>query len=101
MNKKRSDEMSKKTAEDKLTLNDLNQLREWVDQMYWDWDRMSSSGQETLDKIANKLNLETIEDDYVYNLKCNNCGAMTCAEKAFFYKDETFCEDCCPDGYGE
>ena len=41
------------------------------------------------------------EDEYVYNLKCNNCGAMTCAEKAFFYKDKTFCEDCCPDGYGE
>ena len=54
--------MSKKTAEDKLTLNDLNQLREWVNQMYWDWDRMSSSGQETLDKIADKLGLETSKE---------------------------------------
>ena len=44
---------------DKLRLSDLNQLREWVDQMYWDWDRMSSSGQDTLDKIADKLGLET------------------------------------------
>ena len=26
------------------------------------WDRMSSSGQETLDKIADKLGLETSED---------------------------------------
>jgi hypothetical protein len=47
---------------DKLTLNDLGQLREWVDQMYWDWDRMSSSGQDTLDKIADKLGLETSKE---------------------------------------
>ena len=47
---------------DKLTLKDLYQLREWVDQMYWDFDRLSSSGQETLDKIANKLGMETTQD---------------------------------------
>ena len=47
---------------DKLKLKDLDQLREWVDQMYWDWDRMSSSGQETLDKIADKLGLETSKE---------------------------------------
>jgi TRAP-type C4-dicarboxylate transport system substrate-binding protein len=47
---------------DKLRLSDLNQLRELVDQMYWDWDRMSSSGQETLDKIADKLGLETSKE---------------------------------------
>ena len=47
---------------DKLKLKDLDQLREWVDQMYWDWDRMSSSGQDTLDKIADKLGLETSEE---------------------------------------
>ena len=47
---------------DKLRLSDLNQLREWVDQMYWDWDRLSSSGQETLDKIADKLGLETSKE---------------------------------------
>ena len=40
---------------DKLRLSDLNDLRTWVDQMYWDFDRLSSSGQETLDKIADKL----------------------------------------------
>ena len=33
-----------------------------VDQMYWDFDRLSSSGQETLDKIANKLGMETTQD---------------------------------------
>ena len=47
---------------DKLRLSDLNDLRTWVDQMYWDWDRMSSSGQETLDKIADKLGLETSKE---------------------------------------
>ena len=47
---------------DKLRLSDLNQLREWVDQMYWDFDRLSSSGQETLDKIADKLGMETNAD---------------------------------------
>ena len=47
---------------DKLKLKDLDQLREWVDQMYWDWDRLSSSGQETLDKIADKLGLETSKE---------------------------------------
>ena len=47
---------------DKLTVKDLQELRNWVDQMYWDWDRMSSSGQETLDKIADKLGLETSKE---------------------------------------
>ena len=47
---------------DKLTVKDLQNLRELVDQMYWDWDRLSSSGQETLDKIADKLGLETSKE---------------------------------------
>ena len=47
---------------DKLTVKDLQELRNWVDQMYWDWDRMSSSGQETLDKIADRLGLETSKE---------------------------------------
>jgi ribosomal protein S19E (S16A) len=47
---------------DKLKLKDLDQLREWVDQMYWDFDRLSSSGQETLDKIAKKIGLEDKEE---------------------------------------
>jgi len=42
-----------------------------------------------------------MEDEYVYSLDCKNCGDKTCAEKAFFHKDETFCDDCCPEGYGE
>jgi hypothetical protein len=43
---------------DKLSLKDIRQLREWVDQMYWDFERMSRSGQDTLNKIANRLGLQ-------------------------------------------
>ena len=63
---------------DKLKLKDLDQLKEWVNEMYWDYDRLSSSGQETLDKIANKLGLESNDDlnkkceDYVEYLKQKN-----------------------------
>jgi hypothetical protein len=46
----------------KLTLKDLWDLREWVYQMYWDYDRLSRSGQDTLDKIAKKIGLEDKED---------------------------------------
>jgi hypothetical protein len=46
----------------KLTLNDLVQLREWVDQMYWDYDRLSRSGQDTLNKIADKIGLKNQEE---------------------------------------
>ena len=40
-------------------LNELNyeQLKESVNDMYWEYDRMSSSGQETLDKMADILKL--------------------------------------------
>ena len=40
-------------------------------------------------------------EEYVYDRECDDCGAKTCAEVAFFYEDKTFCEDCCPDGYGD
>ena len=40
-------------------LNELNyeQLKESVNDLYWEYDRMSSSGQETLDKMADILKL--------------------------------------------
>jgi len=47
---------------DKLRLSDINDLRTWVDQMYWDFDRLSSSGQETIYKIAKKIGLEDKEE---------------------------------------
>jgi hypothetical protein len=33
--------------------------------------------------------------------ECDDCGAKTCAEVAYFYDDKIFCEWCPPDGYGE
>ena len=57
---------------DKLSLKDIRQLREWVDQMYWDFERMSRSGQDTLNKIADRLGLQnhTLEevDPKVYDV---------------------------------
>jgi len=46
----------------RLTSKDIDQLKIWVDQMYWDFDRMSRSGQDTLDKIATKLGLGDEEE---------------------------------------
>ena len=40
-------------------------------------------------------------EEYVYDREFDDCGAKTCAEVAFFYEDKTFCEDCCPNGYGD
>jgi len=37
----------------------VKELRELVDDMYWEYDRMSSSGQKTLDKIANLVGVPT------------------------------------------
>ena len=42
-------------------------------------------------------------EEYVYDRECDDCGSMTCAEVAFIPlgDDKTFCENCCPDGYGD
>lgn len=42
-----------------------------------------------------------VQQEYIYDRECYDCGAKTCAEVAYFYEDKTFCEDCPPDGYGE
>jgi hypothetical protein len=45
------------------------ELIKLVGDLYWDWERMSSSGQETLEKIADLLgDREIIEDKWE---KCN------------------------------
>ena len=46
-----------------VTVNAANkELKDLVDDLYWDYDRMSSSGQETLDKMAKLLGLPTFDD---------------------------------------
>ena len=42
-----------------------------------------------------------MEKEYVYDRECSDCKSMTCAEVAFFDDDTIYCEDCCPEGYGE
>ena len=37
----------------------VKELRELVDDMYWEYDRMSSSGQETLEKLATLVGVAT------------------------------------------
>ena len=41
----------------------MKALQEKVDSMYWDYDRLSRSGQETLDEIADLVGLETQEEE--------------------------------------
>ena len=38
---------------------------------------------------------------YIYDRECFNCGDLAYAETGFIFKDELYCEDCCPEGYGE
>ena len=38
---------------------------------------------------------------YVYDRECFDCGELAYAENGFLYKGELYCQDCCPEGYGE
>ena len=40
-------------------MREVERLQNLVEDMYWEYDRMSSSGKETLDKIAGILGLPT------------------------------------------
>ena len=45
--------------------SEKEKLIKLVGDLYWDWDRMSSSGQQTLEKIADLLGeREIIEDEW-------------------------------------
>jgi len=39
----------------------LNLLQKRVDQMYWDWQRLSKAGQDTLDEIADLVGLKELD----------------------------------------
>ena len=39
-----------------------NLTKKYVSDLYWEYDRMSSSGQETLDKLATLYNIETNQE---------------------------------------
>ena len=40
-------------------LYNIEKIRELVDDLFWEYDRMSSSGQKSLDEIADFLGLES------------------------------------------
>ena len=40
-------------------------------------------------------------DDTIYDRVCDNCGEMTNAFVGFIQGFNIYCEDCCPDNYGE
>ena len=40
-----------------LTKKETTQLISLVDDLYWDWDRISTSGQKTLDEISKLLKM--------------------------------------------
>ena len=45
--------------------DEKEELKELIGDLYWEWDRMSSSGQETLEKIADLLgDREIVEDEW-------------------------------------
>jgi hypothetical protein len=52
------DKGKQKLVEKRVTAASMKELKKLVGDMYWDYDRMSSSGQETLDKIADILGIE-------------------------------------------
>ena len=41
----------------------LNLLQKRVDQMYWDWQKLSTAGQETLDEIADLVGLKQLNQE--------------------------------------
>jgi len=45
----------------KLNKEEIEKIRSLIDDMFWDYDRMSSSGQETLNKLAKLFGLEEQE----------------------------------------
>ena len=40
-------------------MSEVERLQNLVEDMYWEYDRMSSSGKETLDKIADLVGVPT------------------------------------------
>lgn len=46
----------------KLINEKRNLTQKYISDLYWEYDRMSSSGQETLDKLATLYNIETNQE---------------------------------------
>ena len=56
--------------------------------------------------MSNKHIYQHIEEEtsvisYVYDRECKACGEKAYADTGFFFEDELYCQDCCPESYGE
>ena len=55
------DMLIKEKSRLRKTLNKFKEkellIKKFIDDLYWEYDRMSSSGTETLDKLANTLDM--------------------------------------------
>ena len=40
-------------------------------------------------------------DDTIYDRECDNCGENTNAFVGYLQSFKIYCEDCCPNNYGE
>lgn len=57
----------------KIPTHVIQKVRELVDELFWEYDRMSSSGKKTLDQIAKHLNVPTQEEvEEIINEKGEN-----------------------------
>ena len=47
----------------KLTQGEISQATSLIDDLFWDWDRLSSDGQETLNCLAKVFKMEGYYDN--------------------------------------
>ena len=52
-----------------MQVKDVNELRQLVDDLYWDYDRMSSSGKETLDRMDQIVGATTDKEENKYGVQ--------------------------------
>ena len=72
----------------------MQELQELVGDMYFDWDRLSSSGRETLDKISGLLDVTPDKDmkeaiDLIANELMSVCEEMHKSDKDMQEKIDT------------
>jgi hypothetical protein len=59
---KEKEKEKNKMKRPKLSEGEIDTVISLVDDLYWEWDRLSSSGQETLEKIGKLLDIEPEEE---------------------------------------
>ena len=60
-------------------------------------DEKGDWSDEVFDRYGCDCESTNKEDDR----KCFNCGDTAYPETGFIFQDELYCEDCCPEEYGE